>query len=361
MPTTTSDHQGSVGARTSARRDVVTDVIGLLLLGGVLADGWAHANRPGLESFFTPWHGILYSAAGLMAVWLGLLCREASKASSSPGRGRWAPPPGYGLALVGGGVFVLGGVSDLAWHELFGIEVAVDALVSPTHLLLGAGGVLVVSAPMRSQGVLRPGAANRWTAPATASLLLTLGVTVFFLMYTSAFADAAPVKEFVPTPEGAPGHWESELHVVAGLAAYLVTTVLLVLAVLALSAGRGGAPRGAAVLVVATVALVPVVVIGFDRTELAGALGAIAGATAYEALGGPSGIARSRHASWAAPALLIGLAWSGQLAAYALTDGLGWPVSLWSGAVVLSAALAAAMAVVVGLATPPRSGEARVR
>ena len=31
------------------------------LIGGLHLDGWAHNHHPEMESFFTPWHGVLYS------------------------------------------------------------------------------------------------------------------------------------------------------------------------------------------------------------------------------------------------------------------------------------------------------------
>lgn len=52
------------------RRDLVTAGIGWVLVGGVFTDGWAHFNRPGLETFFTPWHAVLYSSLGVMTIWL---------------------------------------------------------------------------------------------------------------------------------------------------------------------------------------------------------------------------------------------------------------------------------------------------
>ena len=47
------------------------------------------------------------------------------------------------------------------------------------------------------------------------------------------------------------------------------------------------------------------------------------------------------------PAVTGGIAallWTGQLVAFAVTDAIRWPVSLWLGAVVLSAAVAAGLA-----------------
>ncbi len=47
------------------------------LIGGLYLDGWAHLHFPELETFFTPWHGVLYSgflvnAIGLLTALIGL-------------------------------------------------------------------------------------------------------------------------------------------------------------------------------------------------------------------------------------------------------------------------------------------------
>ncbi len=42
------------------------------LMGGLYLDGWAHNHVPELETFFTPWHAVLYSGffavAGFLAI-----------------------------------------------------------------------------------------------------------------------------------------------------------------------------------------------------------------------------------------------------------------------------------------------------
>lgn len=343
----------------SWRRDLVTGAFGVLLVAGVFTDGWAHFNRPGLESFFTPWHAVLYSGLGATTARLAFVAFRASG-----GRVTGVVPTlpaGYGLALVGAGLFGLGGLADLVWHEVFGIEVAVDALISPTHLLLGAGGVLILSTGMRAQGVLGAGSRSpRWTAPALMSLALTLAVVVFFLLYTSPFPVPGPVEAFTPRPEGAPGHEAAELPAIASLTTYLVSSVVITLPVLLMLRSRKF-PRGALVLVVATVSLLPVIVLELPRVATSGALGAVVGAAVAE-IAVPSLIRGvPQFASWAVPGLLLGLVWSGQLAGLALADTLRWPVSLWSGAVVLGALLAAATGFVAGPRPRDRSGEEEPR
>jgi hypothetical protein len=336
--------------RTETRwwRDLLTGGLGVLLVAGVFIDGWAHFNRPGMESFFTPWHAALYSGLGVLTAWLAWVAWNAS--GGTPRRVVTAMPAGYGLAMVGAALFAFGGLADLAWHELFGIEVALDSLLSPTHLLLGAGGVLILSTGMRSQGVLRSTAGpSRWATPAVLSLVLTLAVVVFFLLYTSAFAAPGPVEPFTPTPEGTPGHEEAELPVIASLGSYLLTTVVIILPVLLMQRGRG-IPRGGMILVVATVSMLPVIVVDLPRVPLAGAVGAILAAAVAD-LAAPHLQQRlgRESARWVIPGLLAGLVWSGQLAGLAVVDALRWPVSLWAGVALLGTLLAA----VIGFTTSP--------
>jgi len=93
------------------------------------------------------WHGVLYS--GFSAVSVFLLYALYRNRSRGYELGE-AIPRGYGPALVGMLIFGAGGVGDMIWHMLFGIEANIEAALSPTHLLLGLGCVLLVSAPFRA-------------------------------------------------------------------------------------------------------------------------------------------------------------------------------------------------------------------
>jgi len=47
-------------------------------------------------------------------------------------------------------VTLVGGILDMIKHTLWGFEQGFDALVSPTHLLIGAGMFLIITGPIRS-------------------------------------------------------------------------------------------------------------------------------------------------------------------------------------------------------------------
>ena len=88
------------------------------LLAGAYLDSWAHRHVARLETFFTPWHAVLYS--GLFAT----LCFLGATALWNQGKGRGTQdllPMGYGLSLVGGVIFGMAGVIDMLWHLRFGI------------------------------------------------------------------------------------------------------------------------------------------------------------------------------------------------------------------------------------------------
>lgn len=107
-------------------------------------------------------------------VWLALMVvRRRSDAS----RWRERVPLGYGWGWAGVAVFAAGGLADMAWHLAFGIEAGVGALVSPTHLVLLAGGLLLILSPFRAE----PHQIRVWAWPAVLSLAAATALVAFFL------------------------------------------------------------------------------------------------------------------------------------------------------------------------------------
>ncbi|MGE3536761.1 MAG: hypothetical protein AB7N91_04885 [Candidatus Tectimicrobiota bacterium] len=151
------------------------------LLGGAYVDGWAHTHGRADTSFFTPWHALLY--AGFLAV--AVTCAVRLIRSLARRQAWWQGlPPGYQLSLLGVGVFWLGGVGDLAWHSWFGIEKDVEALLSPTHLLLAAGAWLIAGGPFRAAWQRRasPEDVRLWQClPCWVSLTCMLSACTFIL------------------------------------------------------------------------------------------------------------------------------------------------------------------------------------
>jgi hypothetical protein len=327
--------------RAGARRDLVTQLLGIWLLLAVFLDGWAHLHLPGLETFFTPWHAALYSGLLATGAWTAAVIwrnREPGQPISA------AIPAGYRGTVIGVVLFGVAGVLDLAWHEILGIEVSLDALVSPTHLLLGFSLSLILGTGIRSAQAARRPAAFEWTAPAVLAIVLMTGLGAFFLIYCSAFVRAAPAVPYLPTPIGSPEHTQAEVPPALGLASYLVTTALITAPFLYAVTASRRPPRGILTLLVAVVAWLPLAMSGFRPTAVAGAAGATVAAVVVDALlvRMPANWLRRRMP--AVTAVAAALIWTGQLIGIALAAGIGWPVSMWLGAVVLSAGVAAGLA-----------------
>src|SRR5882757_7159669 len=146
-PPTTLPERGAPRPPASKRFDGMVAILGALFAGGLYLDGWAHVHGHVDQSFFTPWHAVLYS--GFLV--LGAVIAGSARAGQRRGLPlRESVPPGYELSLLGVAIFLVGGAADMAWHLVFGIEANVDALFSPTHLVLAVGGVLMASGPFRS-------------------------------------------------------------------------------------------------------------------------------------------------------------------------------------------------------------------
>ncbi|MDQ0617284.1 hypothetical protein [Arthrobacter globiformis] len=341
---------------TDSRRDLVTELLGLWLLLAIFLDGWAHINLPSLETFFTPWHAALYSGMLATAVWTAVVIWR----NRTPGQPLLqAAPPGYRGTAVGVVLFGLAGGLDLLWHELLGIEVSLDALVSPTHLLLGFSLFLILGTAVRSARAAGHPGDLTWTPAAMFAVVLMTGLGAFFLVYASIFVRPGPTAVFTPLPVGTPGRIQAEMPVIISLMSYLLTTALIIAPFLfTLSAARRPA-RGIVTLLVVAAAWLPVVMIGLRPYSIAGAAGATVAAVVVDLLltRVPDVWLGSRL-----PAVTAGIAallWTGQLVAFAVTDAIRWPVSLWLGAVVLSAAVAAGLALLSswGPRSPGRRSE----
>ncbi|EYB68241.1 hypothetical protein DEIPH_ctg025orf0088 [Deinococcus phoenicis] len=185
--------------RATPAQNLVTITLGWWLTAGIFVDGWAH-NRFGesLETFFTPWHALFYSGFLAVAAWVLWLAVRGWLAGR---RGFAAFPEGYHLAALGVPIFLLGGLGDLTWHTVFGIEVGIEALLSPTHLLLFAGAMCLLSAPLvsawRAPTPRAAPAGVAWTAVLAATSLLSF--VAFMHMYLWGLLLAPQGLGFVQT------------------------------------------------------------------------------------------------------------------------------------------------------------------
>jgi hypothetical protein len=163
------------------RFNVLMGVLGFLWTSGLYVDDWAHAHGKVDKTFFTPWHVPLYSMFALNAGCLVLALLSNHRKGVS-----WqeAIPSGYGLSLLGSLIFACAAPADLVWHTLFGFEVGIEPLLSPSHLALATGAILTITGPLRA--TLRrsiPAAEQGWKT--LLPMLLSLSATLMgFLVFT---------------------------------------------------------------------------------------------------------------------------------------------------------------------------------
>lgn len=152
---------------------------------GIFLDAWAHSHGRTDETFFTPWHAVLYSGFLALAAFFGLTIYRNHAAGQ---RWRAAVPAGYELSLLGIGIFAMGGMGDMIWHELLGVEANLEALMSPPHLLLGSGATLFLTGPLRAAWQ-RPQRSGAWATllPVIGSLAFVLALWSFFTSYAHPF------------------------------------------------------------------------------------------------------------------------------------------------------------------------------
>jgi hypothetical protein len=162
------------------RDNLLTIALGFWLMVGLFIDGWAHNNLDStLETFFTPWHAVFYSGYSANVLWLCFVILGQYRQGR---RGLAAIPRGYHLALLGVLIFGLGGVGDMLWHVILGIEVGLEALLSPTHLLLFLGGMLILAAPFLAGWQSDDATAD---APSFARFLPVLGAITLMTSFVS--------------------------------------------------------------------------------------------------------------------------------------------------------------------------------
>jgi hypothetical protein len=333
------------------RFHLIAMALSFWMISGVFIDGWAHLNVAGTkETFFTPWHGVLYSGFSGLAAWITFPALKGPRRSV-----RESIPFGYGLGVVGLGIFMLGGISDAVWHTLLGIETGIDALLSPTHLMLLTGGLLALTSPLRAAWVEvdTPSPSLYEFLPALISLTLTAAISAFFLGYAWGVLDPSPS---FPVPaaaldENAPGHLMAERAVTYGVIARIITTVLL-LAPLLYATRRWRPPFGTATILFSTVT-------GFMFLLLSDAAVGLMAFTPLVAGLAADGFIRWKRVSierpltvYALGALVPLVLWSANMAAIWVSLGMEWLPEIWSGTILLTALVGVGVSLV---AAPPQT------
>lgn len=320
----------SVHRPTTAAEDITTLAAGVWLLIGTYVDGWAHNNLRGLETFFTPWHAILYSGFAACALWIAALTWRRH----TPGI-RWteAIPAGYGAAAAGVALFLASGAGDFAWHSVFGIEQNLSALFSPSHLGLATGGFLILGAPLSAAWHAPE---RRWPqlVPAFVSAMLAGMVAVFILQEFAVYARHGLIQTYTSGPGVQPAvTGPTSSSVMVSLASFFISTFALFVPVLLLSLRWRLHPVVPAAMTLLPSAALQVMVALRDAWLLPAALaGSVLVAVVWAAVRpAPDRPARLMTAAALAPVVF----WAPYFAAVAFRDGaLSFSPEIWGGTLV---------------------------
>ena len=308
--------------RTTSRFDGAATLLGAAFTGGLFLDGWAHTHGKVDDTFFTPWHAVLYSSFFAMAV---LLVGRAAWGFRRVGGWRGAMPPGYGLGLVGVACWVIGGPFDALWHSIFGFEASVEALMSPAHAILAIGYGLMAAGPLRA-GLRRPPAGWRDKLVTVLSMTFVVSNLTFFTQI------AHPVSNLWAAGPARMSHDVLEL----GITGMLLSVVVLTAPVLFLARWNRLPPAGVTLLVGLNAFAMGFVYDGGPYPRAA-VLALVAGAVLADLVRaairpGAERAAAFRVFSVALPVLLYG--------AYFITVGLahgfGWSPHVWLGVIVFA-------------------------
>jgi hypothetical protein len=354
VPVATGAPATTTRPATIWREDLITVGLSAWLMIGLFVDGWAHNERGGLETFFTPWHALFYSGFTATGLWILRLVTMRIRDGRT---WRDAVPAGYGLGLAGLGVFAVGGGTDLVWHSVLGIELSVDALLSPPHLLLFTGAALIIGSPLRAgwARMERAPALERFLPVLLSAALLTALVS-FFFMYINAYFSWEPTREYAEWIAGMPavaaGYYDFVGQgQVMGVASILITN-LIVTGPLLYLIRRWRLPFGSATLLVVVVATLTSALSAFDQPLLL--VGALVGGMLVDLLILRLDPAPERRRAFLLTGGLVPLAiWAPHLAAVAIGKGIAWPIELWFGVVVMAALGGLALALLMAPAPVP--------
>lgn len=328
-------------------RDLVTALLGLWITAGEYLDGWSHIHGFTDDSFFTPWHAMLYAGLLLTGVWLAVIILPVAyrvwKSGQSLLKVPGALPTGYQGAFYGYAIFVVGAPLDFIWHAVFGLERSVEALLSPPHLLILVAWLVLVGTAWRSQRRL----SATVTVPEMISLASMVALAGFYLAYKSPYRRATLHNVYDSTGDDMAANWVSAL--------VITTTVMLVPLLWQLRDGRYRV--GQLTLTATLVGLGGSLAISENWSLailLTGVAFSVLGAFIAELM-----LVRLRPlwSRWryGLPIMMAEtafLVWGGLYLGYALHRPILWPITVWVGALLFATGAGAALGAIVWRPTP---------
>ncbi|GAC1335043.1 MAG: hypothetical protein NVSMB17_17480 [Candidatus Dormibacteria bacterium] len=300
-------------------------------------DAWAHHHNT-LTTVWTPQHAVVWTGLAGSALFVTLsLHRIGGGIVGMLG----AIPRGYGLAVAGFGLTVSGGIGDLIWHQLFGIDQGFGSVTSPTHVMTAAGLALMATGPLREA---LSGSARRASWAALLSATLVMAMVFFFDEATHPFLAqwASRTYPIAMQPEQAEQLGTVEIVVWA----FVVVGFLLPLVL------RFELPFGAFTLVLGVTGILTALIVAPMPVMVVGLIGGLVADELVRALR-PTRQRRLQVRIFAATVPLV------MTLTYFLiltqTGGIWWPANIWAGAVVASGIVGVLVSLLVLPALKPEA------
>ena len=314
----------------SLRVDWALAIGGLWVVVGIYCDLAWHV-RHDVDSFLTWAHTALYAGLLYTFVATGIIAWRNVRDGYAWTR---ALPAGYEYTPFGIGLFFIGGAADATGHVLWGFESGFNALLSPTHQLIGFSIILLLIGPIRSAlasfDTPAPAAggdnAAGWPAMLSIGALMALvrwGLDPFFHPYAQARFGPPVSKGFTPDTISLQAmHFALQEH---GLASVLFSTI--VMAGFALYVARAfGKQSGAMVVIFLIGNGMTSMAVGNDWTQMAAPIAASLLA----------GFVADRIARPNVMAAVVPIVYNGLVAAVAVVGGTWWDPIFLLGTVIYS-------------------------
>lgn len=315
---------------------VVPLPLSVWILFGLYLDVWSHNPPTAAESFFSPWHAILYSGWLVTALWVIWPLARALREEH-----RSAAEAIDVLSVAGVLTFAMGGITDMLWHVALGIELGFAVMLSPPHILVGAGIILIVSGPFRGAW-----AASAETVPtlrallpavislALATSIIGLGASAVWGFSHADFLRMGSLEqvaaELAPT---ARGRYQLQELLYQRSVSNIVVTNLVLLAPVFVMLRRWRLPFGAITVFLTLTTMLVAISAGVPLLIML--LVSLSAGLVADWLVGMLGLSPQRTPSLrmfaaAVPVVLWGL----YMAAVHVEWGVAWPPAIWGGALV---------------------------
>lgn len=309
-------------------------------VGGVVDTRYHAHSGFEIESFLTLTHAMLYGGVTGLVLVIAAYLFEGWRLGER--RRRWLPP-GYPFVLGGALAFMAFGVLDALWHETFGFEVDLEALVSPTHVALVVArmvsmvGLLWAALEYRRGFIGVRRVVGRADIPAALAVAFLFGMVSWLLSYSQPFVIDYPAAE----PSAADIHFVEGIDRdqftarIAGTTGLFFHSALLSLFLVAMLR-RLAMPVGAILIVMIYNGALQVFITDMWSYLPAVLLGALVGEAIWARLGGMRAEG-ARHGYWLLGAAVPFAQAAGYFGIMMLGGGIAWTIHLWAGAPFMAA------------------------